>query len=269
MANPELIRTIERCSMNGLPALRTIELEGWVLRFSDGYTNRANTVNPLGDAGVGDWNIDERVSTCEKLYREAGFDTIFKLTHAAVPLDLQTMLEERGYLPHGPLVNIQTCHVHKEKEDDRDEGRGSSAKRGITLVAESLKDVPWLMAFARMNSLAPATVNILGRMLQRIDKSSIFLRVVSNVSRKNVGCGYAVVEDGYLGLYDITVDERHRRQGIGELVMFGLMAWGREQGARTAYLQVVDDNDPALGLYGKFGFETAYQYWYLKKERWE
>jgi len=42
-----MIQRIEELSMNALPALSTVFLNGWILRFSNGYTRRANSVNPI------------------------------------------------------------------------------------------------------------------------------------------------------------------------------------------------------------------------------
>jgi len=41
-----------------------------------------------------------------------------------------------------------------------------------------------------------------------------------------------------------------------------LLAWAWEHGASHAYLQVEARNDPALAVYRKFGFATAYTYHY-------
>lgn len=247
--------------MNGLPALTTVELDGWVLRFAEGYTNRANTVNPL-TLPFGD--IDSLISECEERYSRAGLDTIFKLTSASKPYDLEELLSERGYLPHGSLVNVQTLEIDEEMSEQFVALRERMEKRDLGLVREERMSIPWLMAFARMNSMKPETVNILSRMLHRIDHPSHFLQVVGD--GVSVGCGYAVAEKEYLGLFDIIVDKENLRQVIGELVMLALMAWGRKRGAETAYLQVMEENEPALTLYDKLGFETAYQYWYRKKD---
>ena len=50
--------------------------------------------------------------------------------------------------------------------------------------------------------------------------------------------------------------------GYGEQLVRNLLMWGKQQGARAAYLQVMLNNAPALRLYAKIGFLEEYQYWY-------
>jgi len=41
-----------------------------------------------------------------------------------------------------------------------------------------------------------------------------------------------------------------------------LLAWGLEEGATRAFLQVDKANAAAIAVYRKFGFEPAYTYWH-------
>ena len=60
-------RRIEEVSLNSWPALQQILFDGWILRFSEGYTKRANSVNPLFASSM---DVGEKVDTCERLYVE-------------------------------------------------------------------------------------------------------------------------------------------------------------------------------------------------------
>jgi GNAT superfamily N-acetyltransferase len=78
-----------------------------------------------------------------------------------------------------------------------------------------------------------------------------------------IASGAASFADDWLGLRSIAVDQDHRRQGHGTAIVSALLEWGAERGARTAYLQVFADNEPALALYAKLGFSVHHTYRYL------
>lgn len=75
--------------------------------------------------------------------------------------------------------------------------------------------------------------------------------------------GVAAYADDWVGFRSIEVAPEQRRRGLGLAVMAALLEWGAEQGARTAYLQVLGDNEPALALYARLGFTTHHAYRYL------
>ena len=81
-----------------------------------------------------------------------------------------------------------------------------------------------------------------------------------------VACGLAVLENEYVGLFGIVADSNLRRQGLGKAISIDMLRWGKENGARRSYLQVVHDNEPAVALYADLGFREVYRYWYLVKE---
>jgi GNAT superfamily N-acetyltransferase len=70
------------------------------------------------------------------------------------------------------------------------------------------------------------------------------------------------VDGECMGLFDVLVMPDARRQGWAQRVTESLYAWAHREGARVAYLQVVDTNAAARPLYEAQGFRTVYQYEY-------
>ena len=79
--------------------------------------------------------------------------------------------------------------------------------------------------------------------------------------------GAAAVAEDWVGFRSIEVSPARRRSGLGLAVMAALVEWGAERGARTAYLQVLGDNAPALALYERLGFTEHHRYRYLAAPR--
>jgi ribosomal protein S18 acetylase RimI-like enzyme len=62
----------------------------------------------------------------------------------------------------------------------------------------------------------------------------------------------------------VVTQPDHRRRGLASGVMHALADWGWSQGAEQVYLQVMNNNPPALQLYKNLGFEELYQYSYYE-----
>ncbi len=77
-----------------------------------------------------------------------------------------------------------------------------------------------------------------------------------------VGCALVVLHTRLAGVFDVVVHPDHRRQGVASALMDGALAWATQQGAQSAYLQMVAANDAARRLYTGMGFQSRYRYWY-------
>jgi ribosomal protein S18 acetylase RimI-like enzyme len=58
-------------------------------------------------------------------------------------------------------------------------------------------------------------------------------------------------------LYDIIVDERYRRMGFGRAIMQALESTAKQMKATTIGLHVFAENQVAINLYKKQGYETV------------
>ncbi len=239
---------IEELSLNAWPGLCTWLFDGWIVRFSAGYTRRANSVVPLGRGRLG---LSEKLAACEQRFRAAGLPPTFKMSPAAEPPDLDAALEARGY-----LREAETLVMTRPVVADPHRSPG-------TARLESPARPEWLRAVSEMNGLSVAQADIHRRLLSALVPEHVF------ASREEdgvpVACALGVVEREWLGLFDVGVRADRRRRGLGLGLVRDLLAWGADHGARRAYLQVVGDNAPARALYAGLGFTEAYRYWYRRR----
>jgi ribosomal protein S18 acetylase RimI-like enzyme len=241
-----MIRTLEELSLNALPALQTLVLDGWVLRFAAGYTRRANSVSPLYPAGA---EAVGRVRACERLYAAQGLRTVFKLTPVAQPAGLDQCLAGLGYRLEA-RTSVQTLSL-AESPHPAD---------GPTPAINSALSESWLAALGALAQVEGRHRPTLARMLGSLIPTPGFALIEE--AGRAVACGLGVVQGGYVGLFDVVTAPDARRRGLGRRLVAGLLDWGRQNGAHTAYLQVMHANQPALGLYAALGFREVYSYWY-------
>ena len=83
----------EELALNAFPAILTELYDGWVLRYSNGYTFRGNSINPLYKSNI---NLDEKISYCESKFASKKLPCVFKMTEA-VDGELDILLERKGY----------------------------------------------------------------------------------------------------------------------------------------------------------------------------
>ena len=86
---------IEELSMNAWPSLQTKLYDGWVLRFANGYTKRANSVNPICNSSL---SLQIKMEHCEIEYSNANLPVVYKLTSESRPKFLDEELDKRGYI---------------------------------------------------------------------------------------------------------------------------------------------------------------------------
>jgi hypothetical protein len=243
-----MIRIIEELSMNAWPALQTMLYDGWVLRFADGYTRRANSINPIYSSAD---DVGDKIRTCESLYHDRGLKVVFKITSAVYPADLDAVLADHGYAVDAQ-TSVQTLDLGSTDQ---------LSAQGVAL-AESLSD-DWLSAFREMSGIPAQRGPLLKQMLHSIAPATCFAAI--RHGDRTIACGLGVLQAGFVGLFDIVTHPSARRQGYGTQLVSSILAWARQRGARTAYLQVMLNNAPALRLYSKLGFGEIYQYWYRVK----
>jgi N-acetylglutamate synthase len=243
------LRLIEELSLNALPSLKTIHYDGWVLRFANGFMRRANSVNPLYPSLL---PLDEKIDYCESMYAGVhAHGTVFKLTSGAQPHGLADALLQRGY-HEDAQTSIQTLDlVHLPPATPED-----------LFISDAVTN-DWLRDYFDLTAGDSARLPLFRHMLSLIVPQVACFRLL--IDGEPGAVGLAVIERGWVGLYDIVVRREARKNGVGTRLVLNILNWAQSCGAQHAYLQVMMANTPALKLYGKLGFREAYRYWYLQK----
>jgi GNAT superfamily N-acetyltransferase len=255
MAN---IRVIEELSLNAWPSLQTVHLDGWLVRLANGYTRRANSVQPLYPASESGVDIRERIAYCEALYaHHLRQPAVFKMTGAALPKELDDVLAARGYRREAE-TSVQTLDLASWR---RMGAAGAPIPEGMRVVIRPDVTVEWLTAYSEMSGTAMRHRETHGRMLRCILAPAVGFAAVL-CGDETVAVGLGVAERGHVGLFDIVTAPERRREGIGRLVVASLLDWGHGLGAQRAYLNVMRENEAALRLYAAHGFVEEYVYWY-------
>ena len=71
-------RRIEEAGLNSWPALQQLLFDGWLVRFAQGYTKRANSVTPLYPSLQ---PYEEKIAWCEHIYKEKQLPPVFRLLY--------------------------------------------------------------------------------------------------------------------------------------------------------------------------------------------
>jgi N-acetylglutamate synthase len=239
-----LERRIEEASLNSWPALQQMHFDGWVMRFSNGYTRRANSITPLYTSLL---PAQEKIVACENLYRKKQLPTIFRfLSFSSTADDLDALLAQQGYQHVDHVLTLST-----------------ELTSIPTAWNSSLHNVPlaeWLALFCQFKQASIEQHQPHHEMLKRIVPDPL-CAVLYNDGLP-VTCGLGVLENDVFGMFDIVTDPQQRNKGYGTQLISSMLGWARQNGARYAYLQVVNTNQPALHVYTKLGFHELYYYWY-------
>ncbi|MEN8905572.1 MAG: GNAT family N-acetyltransferase [Clostridiales bacterium] len=239
------MQMLEELSMNAVPALQTLLYDGWILRFAEGYGNRANSVNPLYQSRH---NINNKIDNCEKIFYSRSLNPTFKITPFNLPNNLDEVLMNRRYsIIH--LTSVQTLKLDKFEEP---------IIKSISMTHKF--DENWYYYYCNFNNMSGKNKIIYKKMLENLITSKYYILLL--VDNEVVACGLFVIENNFAGIFDIVVKEDYRKKGYGRQLMLNILKYSNSNNTKFAYLQVLIDNVAALNLYSKLGFREAYKYYY-------
>ena len=229
--------------MSAWPATVTEPLDGgWVLRATPGLDRgRSNhALTPCRELRASE--IPAAIASVERFADRHGIPTGIQVSPVALHGGLMDELDRRGWIRRWPVLVLAA---------DRDEA-GAWTEPELTSSLERADHATreWLAAWARCEPGRDVEAHA-GTVFRDLAGRAIFARL------DDAAVGIAVDHDDLVGLFCLAVDPARRRSGLGTTMVRSLLAGAV---ASTAYLQVEEDNTPAVTLYERLGFAEAYRY---------
>ncbi len=106
------LKRVEEASLNGLQTQRQLFYDGWLLRLSPGKAKRARSVNAHFGSTL---PLAQKIAYCERVLRERGLPTLFRITPFVAPGDLDDELAARGYEAFEPTL-VQLARLDRPPE---------------------------------------------------------------------------------------------------------------------------------------------------------
>lgn len=125
-------------------------------------------------------------------------------------------------------------------------------QRAREIRLRALSDTP--DAFGATYEQAVAITEQRWRSRLGAEESATFVAVVDG---KDVGLAVGSSYDSEAGLYSMWVAPEARGQGVGDSLVEAVIAWARRHGHTKLLLDVGDENEAAIALYERHGFEPT------------
>ena len=215
-------------------------VDGWLLRFSDGYSLRSNSVSTLDYRGI---SLERSVPQVEAAYRRERLAPQFQISPASEPQGLESCVQKRGYVAKPPTAFMIA------------EARGMAEAGTVRVLGSADADFVHL---TREGSHSVADGDERLTTLARIELPKAFF--IGNDGETAVACGASVATGDWASVYVMRTSPHYRGRGHGKRVLGAIAAWALAQGASNLYLQVDEANATARRLYARAGFRDGYRY---------
>ena len=243
---PHEIRFLEELTLATSPAIHQWLYDGWVVRASGNDVRRANSATAFYPSTI---PLEEKIDVVEDWYRRHEQAAMFRLNEALTPPELDGLLAQRGYTREVETF-MMTLDIASTNFD-------LAVPAGLRIVERNGTD-----GIADVHRLKGSTATLAERdaarqSLWRGPEQYLALKSINGL----VSCGMARVQNGHVGIFTMRTAEKSRGKGYATLLVAQLLAWGRRQGARRAFLQVDQSNQTAIRVYRRYGFAPRYGYW--------
>ncbi|MEP7035565.1 MAG: GNAT family N-acetyltransferase [Dermatophilaceae bacterium] len=241
---------LERLMVEGWPPIERAELGGWLMRAAQGFTNRANSVLPLGDPGI---PLSAAVDRSESWYDDRGQRALFCLfgpvgfTVDDDPLGRELLGRAYGPSKRTLVLTASTAALPPE----------TTHTSGARVHLDAMPSPAWWSTWAGDGNAAPPAA----RSVMTGSPEQLFASL--EVDGAVVGVARLSFAHVWAGVTAVHVSPGHRRAGVAMQLMGALGDEARARRIRSVYAQVAQANSPSQRLFERLGFNTHHEYVYL------
>ena len=225
----------------GRPAVETSYVGQWLLRASEGWTGRANSLLPAGDPGM---PVQDALKHTVAFYDERGLPP---LALVRLGTTLEAEFRQQRWVDARPgQSDALVLHTSLDLVN------------GVPAYEVEVNDKPdadWYGTAFEDEVPPPAP-----KVMEGAPKA-VFASI--HQDGKVVAVGRGSMTGHWLGVDGIRVDPAYRRRGLATAVLQGLARWSGAEGGRRTYLEVLEENTAAVSTYLSLGYAEAYRYRYL------
>jgi len=244
----ELAWKAEQACLNAWPALHNVVYNDWIVRFSEGLTRRANSVNPLRSTARAD---GASIQLFENLFRAQELPLIFRIPTLLDP-SVDRALERLGFTAEGESCVIYADIGAVEAKPDR------------AVEVSSHVDEDWLHAMNVMQNRTEEQSEIFDQLVLSIAVPAGYATFRNG--EEVVAQAYGVIHDDLLCCESVITSASARGKGVGRRLMSALFAWAAAQGAAGVCLQVEAANKAGLALYSGLGMKTELSRYHYRRQ---
>ncbi|MGO9359081.1 MAG: GNAT family N-acetyltransferase [Xanthobacteraceae bacterium] len=237
----------EHACLNAWPALFSVVHDGWVMRFANGLSRRANSANPL--------HAEARIAGATLQY----FENLFSLhdlpmiirVPSLLDAEVDRTLERFGFVAEGEShVLFAALDALAVKPDP-----------AVSIVTD-LED-GWLAALNRMQGRSDEQSATFDDIMTSIALPAGFAALTVGGEAVALACG--VLDGDMMVCESVITDPRHRGAGYGRRLSGALLHWARLNEASCACLQVETANAGGRSLYRQLGFVTELSRYHYRR----
>lgn len=240
---------VEEACRYAWPALVEQEINGWLIRFSQGTASRRiNSINPTQGAAE---TTSEIIAGFEELYSQRGRQSLIRVPEFTRN-SLGALLDARDYTKEG---ETSTLFARLDQNE-------YICPDGVRVAPRA--DAGWMDCAAAVNPRVAQDRSVLQRIFASFEVKTAFASLERNGETASIA--YAAIHHDLVVIESVITVPEWRGRGLANAVVCKLLGWAITQGARGACVQVVSDNARALRLYHRLGFgKELYRYHYRRK----